>query len=311
MIKTVLTLLIVWLSVLGASGAGKITEIYSEAGGDTLRLDFYKAQSDTPTPVMIFAFGGGFKGGQRDYESFMPMFDYMTRNGVSVVSIDYRTLLKNVPPTEMMSAEGFKSHLVAAIDTAASDFLKATAYVDAKAASWNIDVKQIFACGSSAGAITVLQAAYMLCNDDGLAVRYGLAAPFDYAGVISMAGAICADGEPRWARTPCPLLLFHGDADAIVPFDRAVLGGFGLYGSKSISDGLAKEGVPHRFHRVNGASHEISGTPMSEDCGEILDFIMSVCRYKEDRIFNTTEYRPGMTDYKTDFTIIDYIKANL
>ncbi len=309
--RLITTILALLLLCTVSEAMPRQTIVYDIAGSDTLRLDFYRADSGRPTPVMIFAFGGGFKGGRRDDPSFMPMFEYMTRNGVSVASVDYRTLLDKVNPAEMMSAEGFKSHLIAAIDTAVADFARATAYIDAHAAQLNIDAKQIFACGSSAGAITVLQAEYKLSERPGAFSAYGLAPEFNYAGVISMAGAICSAGAPQWHAAPCPLLMFHGDADAIVPFEKAELDGFGLWGSKTISDGLAAGNIPHRFHRVNGASHEVSGTPMRRYCGEIYDFIRAVCMFDAGDIVLTVESVPGKTDYKTDFTVLDYIKANL
>lgn len=107
--RFIVTLLSLMLLCTMSRAMSPQTVVYDIAGSDTLRLDFYRAESKHPTPLMIFAFGGGFKGGSRDEQAFMPMFEYMTRNGVSVASVDYRTLLGKVNPSEMMSAEGFKS----------------------------------------------------------------------------------------------------------------------------------------------------------------------------------------------------------
>ena len=71
-----------------------------------------------------------------------------------------------------------------AIDTAVEDFYDATGFVINQSSDWNIDVEQIVASGSSAGAITVLQAEYDLCNGHELAKR--LPTGFNYAGVIHM-----------------------------------------------------------------------------------------------------------------------------
>lgn len=309
--KQVLTLLLLILSCFAGFGSDKHTYVYNIAGSDTLRLDFYKALTETPAPVVVFAFGGGFKGGERDNKEYIPMFEYLSDNGVSVASIDYRTLLKSVPPQTLMSPDGFKASLIAAIDTAVTDLLRATSYIDANSAKLNIDPKQIFTLGSSAGAITVLQAEYDICNSAVSLPSFGLPAEFNYAGVISMAGAVYAEGFPHLDTVPCPILLFHGDADSVVPFDKAVLGDFGLWGSNTLAGILSEKTIPHRFHRVNGASHEIATRPMTEDRGEILDFIRAVCNFEAGNIVNTVESTPGLTDYRTDFTILDYIKSNL
>ena len=43
---------------------------------------------------MIFAFGGGFKGGDKADKGYIPYFEFLARNGFVVVSTDYRTTLK-------------------------------------------------------------------------------------------------------------------------------------------------------------------------------------------------------------------------
>lgn len=50
------------------------------------------------------------------------------------------------------------------ISMAVEDLYDATAFIVDKADEWGIDSSQIVACGSSAGAITVLHGEYALCN---------------------------------------------------------------------------------------------------------------------------------------------------
>ena len=45
-------------------------------------------------PTIIFMFGGGFVGGQRDNQSYNSWFRQLTENGYRVISIDYRLGLK-------------------------------------------------------------------------------------------------------------------------------------------------------------------------------------------------------------------------
>ena len=52
-----------------------------------------------------------------------------------------------------------------------------------KADEWGIDSSQIVACGSSAGAITVLHGEYALCNASPLVQH--LPVGFRYAGIVS------------------------------------------------------------------------------------------------------------------------------
>lgn len=309
--KRILIALLGLIAATAVRAAAPDTYVFDTCGSDTLRLDLYRAESEARTPLLIYVFGGGFKGGERRSESYVPMFDFLTKNGISVASIDYRTMLRYADPAAMTTPDGFRNNLIAAIDTATVDLFKATAFIVSRADEWNVDTTRVFTCGSSAGAITVLQAEYYLCDGSPLPGRCGLGAGFNYAGVISMAGAICSDGMPRWQKTPCPMLLFHGDADAIVPYEKAVLGEFGLWGSKTVSDTLAAGSVPHSFHIFNGSSHEIATDPMNGNMGEILDFVRTVSGPGLGRIAVTSDRNPAQGEYKTDFTIIDYIKANL
>ena len=104
---------------------------------------------------------------------------------------------------------------------------------------------------------------------------------------------------------PCPMLLFHGDADSNVPFDKLTMGDAGLYGSLAISESLKELSVNHWFHRFNGADHSVAIDPMVRNKGEIYDFIQAVIPGKVYDMNAVTTVKNG--EYKTAFTIRDYI----
>lgn len=97
-----------------------------------------------------------------------------------VVSTDYRTQLKDIDKSEYSDLQGFSSALQQAITCAVEDFGDATNYIIEHSVEWQINPAQIIACGSSAGAITALQAEYEICNQTAFADR--LPANFNYAG---------------------------------------------------------------------------------------------------------------------------------
>ena len=53
----------------------KETFIFAIEQGDTLRLDKYAVgKADEARPVVLFAFGGGFRGGDRARDSYVSFF---------------------------------------------------------------------------------------------------------------------------------------------------------------------------------------------------------------------------------------------
>ena len=108
-------------------------------------VDFYKAESAAPTPVLLNIHGGGWSGGSKD--SIAP--DSYLRAGISVVSVEYR-LLKEA------TAEG----VVPPVKGPLGDSARALQFVRSKAKEWNLDKNRIVATGSSAGACTCLWLAF-------------------------------------------------------------------------------------------------------------------------------------------------------
>ena len=268
----------------------KYTDLYAVKGTDSLFLDRYTAVSveqDDARPCLVFVFGGGFIAGERDAERYLPFFHYMVNQGYDVVSIDYRLGLKQVVASGDLSP----------------------AFIVDKADEWGIDSSQIVACGSSAGAITVLHGEYALCNASPLVQH--LPVGFRYAGIVSFAGAIFEMGEElRWASQPAPMMLFHGDADANVPYNVIRESGVGFFGSKYIAGQLRAMNSPYYFYSVENASHVIATAPMDGNRDAIDAFLSKLVVDKEPLMIETDETTIGAPEVRKNFTLAEYIASN-
>jgi acetyl esterase/lipase len=107
-------------------------------------LDFYKADSSSPTPVVFNIHGGGWMGGNKGINPS----EYL-KAGVSVVSIEYRFV-----------SDAMKAGIKPPVDWPLHDAARALQFVRSKAAEWNIDKTRIGATGGSAGACSSLWLAF-------------------------------------------------------------------------------------------------------------------------------------------------------
>lgn len=109
-------------------------------------LDFYKAESKQPTPVLFFIHGGGWMNG--DKSGFNDTTPYL-KAGISVVSINYRFI-----------AQAEADRLAPPVKGPLLDAARALQFVRSKASEWNLDKQRIAASGSSAGACSSLWLAF-------------------------------------------------------------------------------------------------------------------------------------------------------
>lgn len=112
-------------------------------------LDFYKATSDKPTPLLFFIHGGGWVNG--DKAGVADLRECLAA-GISVVSINYR-----------YSTQAHLAGVMPPVKWPLEDAARALQFVRSKAAEWNIDKQRIGASGGSAGACSSL---YLAFHDD-------------------------------------------------------------------------------------------------------------------------------------------------
>jgi len=97
-------------------------------------LDFWRAKSNKPTPVLIYFHGGGFVAGDKDKFRDNKMLEYCLQNGISVVSANYRYV------TQLPFPAPFE------------DGARVVQFVRWKATEWKIDQNRVAVMGGSAGA---------------------------------------------------------------------------------------------------------------------------------------------------------------
>lgn len=295
--------------VLSAQDVVCDTFHYATHNGEVLYLDRYMldGEVDAPRPCMIFAFGGGFVKGVRNHEYYSIYFERLAREGIVVVSIDYRLGLKN------LDADGGMVAMIGAFDNAVNmaveDMYCATNFVIANSQEWAVDTTKIMLSGSSAGAIAAVQAEWMRAN--GAWSAQVLPKDFRYAAVVSCAGAIFSiKGKPKFDATPAPMLLFHGTSDKNVPYDHASMFGVGFYGSAYIAKLLDKLDSPYWFYSAEYVDHKMAGLPFIYDCDVIMQFIRDFVIRGERLQIHTDVIDLNGDKQPTRFKVMDYIRAN-
>lgn len=287
------------------------TYTYAIKGSDTLRLDLYRAADcGQPSPLVIFLFGGGFFTGNRDALHYGNYFATLPANGWSVASIDYRLGLRDLGKDgKKITPVGMLNTFRAAVDTAVVDLFSATAFLLENAPELNIDPKTIVVSGSSAGAITSIQGEWNIANHSDMTEQ--LPAEFNYAGVISFAGAVLSfSGKPDWSSNPCPVMMFHGSADSNVPYDRIRMFNVGFFGSKYLCEQFADRNTPYWFYDVADTDHSLASTPMTDKLDEILLFLKEMVVDRQPLEIHTTVTTIGTPRAKRHFKLTDYIKSN-
>jgi poly(3-hydroxybutyrate) depolymerase len=267
---------------LNVQGQDFQTLNYLKNGTDSLDLNFFRpAKTTTKSPLVIFVHGGGFSGGSRNAGT--DFGTYLAKNGFACASISYTLYMKD----KDFGCNGILTEKVKAIRYGATDVWAATNYFIQHANELNIDTSRIFIAGSSAGAESVLHAAYWNRNQMSL-FKTGLSPTFRYAGIVAGAGALM-DLNLITAQNAIPTMLFHGDADKTVPYATAAhrycpcnaTGWLMFFGSKSIYDYMLNMGGSVQLITFKDGNHDYNSYYIRKDTQVVVEFLNKVMKGKK------------------------------
>ena len=187
-----------------------------------LKMDIYLPQDDTSKlrPLIMFIHGGAFFNGDKASEAYTKWSTHFAKLGFVVASINYR--MGFLPSADQIDCAGYR---------AVQDANAAMRYLVHNASKYRINTNWIFTGGTSAGAITALNLAFMRNKNRPESTRGSLfksdmgdietVSPqykenFVIKAVANMWGAVHDINMISNAKTS--IISFHGDADNIVPY---------------------------------------------------------------------------------------------
>lgn len=294
MTKKTFTSLLLIFTFFNLFAQEKETYLYDTKDTSKLYMDVYVPQiQNEQQACLIFAFGGGFIGGKRDDTQIQEIKKYYTDKGYVVIAIDYRLGMRG--KTNCSALNSIKLFQTA-IDMAAEDMISAVDYTLKnllKTKKYTINPNHLILMGSSAGAITVLQTDYALCN--GYLNSSILPDTFRLAGIISYAGAIFSThGRPKYKlHEPAPTLLCHGTADKLVIYNNTSFFNIGLFGSSCIAKQFKKKGYGYQIRRYTGLGHQVAAI-YNDEFPVIDQFLNTVVFGSHKTQIDETYYNPAI-----------------
>ena len=252
-----------------------------------LFMDIFTPHGDTLTkrPAIIFLHSGAFILGSRKNDDMVALCDSFARRGYVTATIDYR-LGMGAEVNKFLGVIIYlavtEKNAIRASYRALQDSRAAIRFLRHNCNIYGIDSTKIFMVGSSAGAITALTNVFVDTKEDLPSEVFTDPdlGDIDFVGVqkhnpkadavVALWGSIqnttIIDDEKT------PLLLVHGKADDIVPFEKGVpldsivepnpLYSFTMpesWGSYCIDTALVNRNVFHETYFVENEKHEFYG----------------------------------------------------
>lgn len=305
MMKKHLYLLLTLLAITTTQAQDFKTLTYFVNDSTKLELDLFlpKTKSKEKSPLLIHVHGGGFAIGTREWGHTIAK--KAASNGYVSASISYTLYMKG----KKFSCDGQLSEKVKAFQIAANQLWQATLFFIKNSEKYNIDTNKIFISGSSAGAETVLHAAFWDRNAMSLYPEK-LPDTFKYAGLISGSGAIM-DLNLITKKNLIPTLFFHGSCDPTVPYATAShhycppgsTGWIMLFGSYSIHNHIIGLNGSTHLYTFCGGGHEYSDELFSKDPQAVIDFMNRTL--KDEKEQSHTIIKTGKVCAKGDYNFCE------
>ena len=108
-------------------------------------IDFWKAESDSPTPLVFIIHGGGWVGGSKERANRFADVSACLKAGISVAAINYR-----------YTKQAAESDIEPPVKAPLYDAARALQFVRSRSKEWNLNPERIGAAGGSAGACSSL-----------------------------------------------------------------------------------------------------------------------------------------------------------
>lgn len=277
--KVLQTLIIFLISVYNSSAIDSTKVVYYQNDSVRLEMDIFSPGINSNVakkPLFIYVHGGGFSSGNRS-DGFA-FCKYLAGKGFVAATISYTLYMKD----KSFSCDGILSEKIKAIRYGVNDLWLATGYFIDHQKDFGIDTSKIFIGGCSAGAETVLHAAFwdynhMNWNEDKLPET------FKYKGIVSGAGALM-DLNLITNKNLTSVMMFHGTCDNLVPFGTAAhhfcntdaSGWLMLFGSHSIYKHIVNMGGNVKLVSYCSGGHEYSNTLFESNFEIVYDFLENV-----------------------------------
>ena len=195
---------------------------------EPLLLDLYEPANDAASarPAVVIVHGGGFIGGDKTALSMQQLGADLARRGYVAISINYRLGVAPVTPLMLLNA----SH----------DMKAAVRWLRTQQSTLRLEPGRIGCIGSSAGAITSLQTAYVN-NGEGTSGNPGVSSAVH--AVVDLWGGLVPLNALESGEAPVQII--HGTTDPTVPYQAGV----------DLHSQALAVGVPTELHPITGFGH--------------------------------------------------------